>query len=329
MTAPQWKRITSPPPRFRTQRVHPTTPVAPWAPPSPPQPQPLPPPPQPPPPPPLERTQVVPAPIPFPVPPAVPSVVCNTTSWPGPHRARNAAPAASVQHTTLRNAGNRAKPTASAVEQQVLQRIEAKVMHRLFTSNEAGHIGRFALLDEIGCGGMGTVYAAYDEQLDRKVAIKILRDDELPDDTDRLRFRREAQALARLSHPNVVTVHEVGESNGELFLAMEFIRGQSIADWLLTKPSWRAVLHAFIQAGRGLVAAHEAGLVHRDLKPHNLMRSHTGVVKVLDFGLARVASDDSAASFEVLTRPGVVVGTPAYMSPEQIQGRAVDASSDQ
>jgi len=214
-------------------------------------------------------------------------------------------------------------------EQRVLQRIEAKVHERLFTRNTTGHIGRFAMLEQIGCGGMGTVHAAYDEQLDRKVAIKILRRDELPDDIDRLRFHREAQALARLSHPNVVTVHEVGEADGQLFLAMEFIRGQSIADWLRTEPDWRMVLDTFIQAGHGLVAAHKAGLVHRDLKPANIMRSDEGLVKVLDFGLARAFGGKPGNTLEVLTGPGVIVGTPAYMSPEQLQGKPVDASSDQ
>ena len=210
----------------------------------------------------------------------------------------------------------------------MLRLIEAKVHERLFTQSTPGRIGRFAMLEQIARGGMGTVYAAYDEKLDRKVAIKILRDDELPDDIDRLRFHREAQALARLSHPNVVTVHEVGEANGELFLAMEFIQGQSVADWLRTGPDWPAVLDAFIQAGRGLFAAHEAGLVHRDLKPHNLMRGDDGVVKVLDFGLARYTGNEPE-KLEVLTCPGVIVGTPAYMSPEQIQGKPVDPASDQ
>ncbi|MEM9458441.1 MAG: serine/threonine-protein kinase [Myxococcota bacterium] len=217
---------------------------------------------------------------------------------------------------------------------------------------------RFTMLEPVGRGGMGTVYAAYDERLDRKVAVKVLRRDELPDERDRARFVREAQALARLSHPHVVTVHEVGEANGELFLAMEFIRGQDLGQWLRADsagPGWRAVLEAFVQAGEGLAAVHLAGLVHRDLKPHNIMRRDDGTVKLLDFGLARAVESplDSpldalgssrgeqtpaeAASPErsatdlscSLTRPGTLVGTPAYMSPEQIRAEPVDARSDQ
>ncbi|MCA9707853.1 MAG: serine/threonine protein kinase, partial [Myxococcales bacterium] len=223
-------------------------------------------------------------------------------------------------------------------------RIGAMVLQRLFDREPpALRIGRFSVLERIGRGGMGTVYAAYDEQLDRKVAVKVLRGDERSGEVARHRLQREAQAMARLSHPNVVTVHEVGESDGDVFVAMEFIRGQSLDAWIRTEPDWREVLEVFVQAGRGLIAAHEAGLIHRDLKPHNVMRSDDGVVKVLDFGLARAASDDSLDRAEVpstessegsalrtdITRPGAVLGTPAYMSPEQHRGLPADARSDQ
>ena len=224
------------------------------------------------------------------------------------------------------------------------QRIGALVLQRLFDRKPtAMRIGRFSVLERIGRGGMGTVYAAYDEQLDRKVAVKVLGRSDRGGDVARRRLQREAQAMARLSHPNVVTVHEVGESDGEVFVAMEFIRGQSLDAWIKTSPDWREVVEVFVQAGRGLIAAHEAGLVHRDLKPHNIMRTDEGVVKVLDFGLARAAGDDSVDSLELpavsssssgsvlddeLTRTGAVLGTPAYMSPEQIDGRSLDARSD-
>jgi len=221
---------------------------------------------------------------------------------------------------------------------QQQQLIAAMVKQRLFSrSATALRIGRFTILDELGRGGMGVVYSAYDEQLDRKVAVKVLLD-ETSDREAQRRFHREGQAMARLSHPNVVTVHEVGEDAEQSFLAMEFIRGQSLMDWLRTEPGWLAVLEAFVQAGEGLAAAHRAGLVHRDLKPHNIMRRDDGVVKVLDFGLARAdddalethhASSPGSALSDAFTRTGVVMGTPAYMAPEQMRGESADTRSDQ
>ncbi|MEM7156338.1 MAG: serine/threonine-protein kinase [Myxococcota bacterium] len=204
-------------------------------------------------------------------------------------------------------------------------------------------IGRFAVLEEIGRGGMGSVYAAYDEQLDRKVAVKVIHTHRRDGYTAQRRLQREAQAMARLSHPNVVTVHEVGEADGKIFVAMEFIRGQNLAQWIRSKPAWTEVVEVLAQAGRGLASAHAAGLVHRDLKPANMMLTDDGVVKVLDFGLARAAklddsidSDDgpgidlenSALSVD-LTQTGTVLGTPAYMAPEQYRDEAPDARSDQ
>lgn len=232
-----------------------------------------------------------------------------------------------------------------AWEDEVPSLIEQRVQELLFSRDVTTRIGRFRILEHIGHGGMGQVYAAYDEELDRKVAVKVLLDQDLPSEALRMRFRREAQALARLSHPNVVTVYEVGETDDQLFLAMEFIRGQSIDAWLKTEPDWQEVLDVFIQSGEGLAAAHRAQLVHRDLKPGNLMRGEDGVVKVLDFGLARIdgeplssaGDDELSAELESLrtsrssqlTRPGAIMGTPAYMSPEQFAGEVIDAASDQ
>ncbi|MEX1368662.1 MAG: serine/threonine-protein kinase, partial [Nannocystaceae bacterium] len=220
--------------------------------------------------------------------------------------------------------------------------IARRVRSRLFPpKSTAERIGRFLVLEQIGRGGMGTVYAAYDERLDRKVAIKVLLGEQ-PNDDQTLRLEREAQALARLSHPNVVGVHEVAVAEGELYLAMEFVRGESLDVWLRTEPPWPVVLDAFIQAGRGLAAAHEAGLVHRDFKPANVMRGDDGVVKVLDFGLARASTDEpdepsdkgeihssSSTLSSYLTQPGALMGTPAYMATEQLYGMAADARSDQ
>ncbi|MEM7156829.1 MAG: serine/threonine-protein kinase [Myxococcota bacterium] len=220
------------------------------------------------------------------------------------------------------------------------ERIAARVRERLFGgAPPAMTIGRFTVIEEIGRGGMGAVYSAYDDQLDRKVAIKVLTCDADEHEAQQ-RFQREGQAMARLSHPHVVTVHEVGESDGQSYLAMEFIRGQSLSRWMNGEPEWREVLEVFIQAGEGLAAAHDAGLVHRDLKPANIMRSDAGVVKVLDFGLARAIEDTETESLgprsvtssvlgSSFTRTGTVMGTPAFMAPEQLRGETVDARSDQ
>ncbi|MEM7153215.1 MAG: tetratricopeptide repeat protein [Myxococcota bacterium] len=204
-----------------------------------------------------------------------------------------------------------------------------------------GHrIGRFSVLELLGRGGMGTVVAAYDEHLDRKVAIKVLHENRAGDEDDQQRLWREAQALARFSHPNVVTVHEVGRHRGGVFVAMEFVRGQSLGAWQRTEPGWRAVLDAYVQAGQGLKAAHEVEMVHRDFKPSNVMRTKDGLVKVLDFGLARHETDASPKErvsemgrrrpiSSSLTESDTVVGTPPYMAPEQHDGEHVDARSDQ
>ncbi|MBL8973188.1 MAG: serine/threonine protein kinase, partial [Myxococcales bacterium] len=205
-------------------------------------------------------------------------------------------------------------------------------------------IGRFTVLERLGEGAMGIVYAAYDDQLDRKVAVKVLRSDTLRREPQaRERLLREAQAMARLSHPNIVTVHEVGDHDGEVFIAMEFVRGQNLASWLREARPWRARVEALIHAGRGLAAAHAAGLVHRDFKPANVLVGVDGEVKVLDFGLARAVDREHAPeqpppllrtsvthSLDAdLTHTGAVVGTPAYMSPEQHMGEPATAKSDQ
>jgi len=204
-------------------------------------------------------------------------------------------------------------------------------------------IGRFTVLAGLGEGGMGIVYSAYDDQLDRKVAVKVLRGDTMRrDPLARERLLREAQAMARVSHPNIVTVHEVGSQDGEIFIAMEFVRGHSLGTWLQLAPrTWREVVGALLQAGRGLAAAHAAGLIHRDFKPANVLVATDGVVKVLDFGLARAVDSPSpealaplrtAASTSLdtaLTRTGTVLGTPAYMAPEQHLGEHATERSDQ
>jgi eukaryotic-like serine/threonine-protein kinase len=218
------------------------------------------------------------------------------------------------------------------------------------TGERAGRLGRgtcidrYVVVDRVGVGGMGVVYAAYDPELDRKVAVKLLRAGNLsPQRAERRRSRliREAQAMARLSHPNVVTVHDVGTHGDQVFVAMEFIDGPDLRTWLKQETrSWKEVTDMFIAAGRGLAAAHRAGIIHRDFKPDNVMIDAEGRVKVMDLGLARgdgtketQTNDPEPLTAKLLdatlTRDGVIVGTPAYMSPEMHKGLDVDTRSDQ
>ena len=179
----------------------------------------------------------------------------------------------------------------------------------------AGYLGRYVLLARLGAGGMGVVYAAYDPELDRRVAVKVLRRARAGD-----QLREEARAIARLAHPNVIAVHDVGEADGEVFVAMEHVEGVTVREWLREARPPLEILDVFAQAGRGLAAAHRVGLVHRDVKPSNIILGADGRARVLDFGLAR--SDRDAEE-------PVVAGTPAYMAPEQKRGETVDGRADQ
>jgi tetratricopeptide (TPR) repeat protein/predicted Ser/Thr protein kinase len=202
----------------------------------------------------------------------------------------------------------------------------------------ARRIGRFAVVATIGRGGMSVVYAVYDEHLDRRVALKLLERDASDDLGARL--RREARALARLSHPNVVPVFEVGQHDGRMFLVMEYVEGQTLRQWLrVARPTAAEVIEKYAQAGRGLAAAHAADMVHRDFKPENAMVDVAGRARVLDFGLARWQRESptvhgaieasTAASELELTATGAIVGTPAYMAPEQMMLGQCDHRSDQ
>ncbi len=203
------------------------------------------------------------------------------------------------------------------------------------------HVGRYLILACIGQGGMGVVYAAHDPELDRKVALKLLRvgsSDKAVAGELRTRLLREAQALAQLNHPAVVTVHDVGTHGDRVWIAMEFIAGVTWTAWLQQQPRrWPEVVAMLRRAGAGLAAAHAAGLVHRDFKPDNVMVSADGRVRVMDFGLARAERTPapvdlraSASALEVaVTQAGAVMGTPQYMAPEQWLGAVTDARTDQ
>jgi predicted Ser/Thr protein kinase len=186
-------------------------------------------------------------------------------------------------------------------------------------------IGHFVVRAKLGEGGMGVVLACDDADLGRRVAVKLVRDDaEHP--AYRARLLREAQAMARLEHPNVVKVYEVGSDRGRLFVAMELVDGVTLSAWLREhRRSWREVLDMFVQVGEGLAAAHAAGLVHRDFKPDNVLVDRDGRARVADFGLARIDANEAAP----LTMTGALMGTPGYMAPEQQFGADVDARADQ
>jgi len=191
-------------------------------------------------------------------------------------------------------------------------------------------VGRYRLLQCVGRGGMGEVYAAHDPELDRKIAIKIMRANAVPDGVEAARMMREARTIARLSHPNLVTVYDVGSADGRVFVAMELIEGDTIAAWLDRRRRPRdEILRVFGLAGRGLAAAHRAGIIHRDFKPQNVMVTPDGAVRVMDFGLAALRQTLLGPNAPRLTRIGSILGTPLYMSPEQLCGQSVDPRADQ
>ncbi len=221
--------------------------------------------------------------------------------------------------------------------------------------DEDRSVGRYRVLRRIGSGGMSVVYRAYDPSLDRHVALKILPPWE--DDSAFARLEREARAMAQLAHPHVAAIYETGRHGRRSFIAMELIEGPTLSDWVdETARPWTEVMRAYLQAGRGLAAAHRAGLVHRDFKPSNVLIGDDGRVRVVDFGLARptvlgdaldetILPPDSHAELLLsdageelrqdliggrdVTRTGVISGTPAYMSPELHAGGLATPASDQ
>jgi len=197
-------------------------------------------------------------------------------------------------------------------------------------------IGAYTIVREIGRGGMGRVYLASDGRLGRTVALKALAPHLTRDPSQRARLRREARAAAALTHPGICTVYALEEVNGELYIATEFVDGHTLAEEIRSapRPSAGVVLQTAQDLAAALASAHASGVIHRDLKPDNVMRSRDGRLKILDFGLARMdeagpgAGHREGGRVPYVTQPGVVIGTPAYMAPEQINGLAVDARAD-
>jgi len=185
--------------------------------------------------------------------------------------------------------------------------------------------GRYQIIAELGRGSMGVVYKAHDPQIDRTIALKVLREDRVTSEDFVKRFLKEAMAVGRLSHPGIVTVYDVGQDRGSIYIAMEFLQGMPLDELMATKSfSLDEIVNIGIQTAQALQYAHQHGIIHRDIKPPNIIYSPEGSIRVTDFGIARIEDPNG----HQMTQVGEILGTPRYMSPEQVMGQPLDGQSD-
>jgi len=229
--------------------------------------------------------------------------------------------------------GGRLQAARPNADRLAMERSRSRAAEALFGRVEAPRIGRFTILQRIAGGGMGVVYGAYDPELERRVALKVLQPFRISDERSRKRLAAEARTLARLDHPNVVKVHDVLTFEDQTVVVMELVDGETLASWQTEERGWRECVTYYLQAADGLAAAHGVDVIHRDFKPSNAIIGTDGRVRVLDFGLARLGPDEVPSggdSSELsLTQTGDMIGTLGYASPEQLRGERLTPASDQ